>query len=297
MKSIFFSLLLVFNVAINAQVIGQTGNAQVVGRIGGIGDLRALTDRINSAGLSVGQQYRANLKKAKKYVAPAPEYKSKYQTFLDRPETGIIRLLPGKPCPAAKKKPSIKECPQNFIAGNGSHFSFRWKEYVRNSWTDLENLNGFFVSNGADNQGILVNLGDVAFEDVTLKTSGMEFLTNFVPSTQVEEVGRQFMQLWNKIEAQGFRYAKILPIEASKTYALRAVAYERDVALVVTDQQKKSVKDPKLWGIFDPLRGDKRQDVIVVFRVLEKSEDGSATIIWKELQNKKSPYLKANNGG
>ena len=36
--------------------------------------------------------------------------------------------------------------------------------------------------------------------------------------------------------------------------------------------------------------------VIVAFRVLEKSEAGTVTIVWKELQRKKSPYLKAIEG-
>lgn len=254
-------------------------------------ELRAMTDRNSIGNSGIVKNFEADMKKAKKYIAPDSEYKTQNKSFLNSKYTGIIKLLPNKPCIADEKNP-IKQCPQNFISGNGRCFSFRWKDYVIDKWADLENLDGFFVSNGTDNQGILVNLGDVSLEDLTLTTKGIEFLTNFTPSTQAEEVGKQYMQFWNEIETEGFRYAKVLAIETDKTYALRVVAYERDIELVLTEQQKRMTKDPELRKLlFDPLRRDKRQDLIVAFRVLEKSEDGSVTIMWKELQRKTSPYI------
>lgn len=317
-NSIFLSLfsLLVVGISVQAQIMGRIGDNGSLdiyrsssGRVRSSQEVEAMrrlseqqwsnarfnelmTNRNFNKNPTPRQEYEANMKKAKKYVAPNSEYQIKYKSFLNSSFTGIVKLLPEKSCVSNEKNP-IQQCPNNFIYGNGRFFSFRWKDYVIDKWADLENLNGFFVSNGTDNQGILVNLGDVNLESLNLTTKGVEFLTNFVPSTQIEEVGKQYMQIWNEIEVDGFRYAKILSIEVNKTYGLRTIAYERDIDLILTEQQKQKVKDPKLRKIlFDPLREDKREDVIIVFRVLEKGEDGSVTIIWKELQRKKSPYIK-----
>jgi hypothetical protein len=43
---------------------------------------------------------------------------------------------------------------------------------------------------------------------------------------------------------------------------------------------------------YNLLDGDKRVDVTLAFRVIRIGEDGSVTILWKELQRKEAPKLK-----
>jgi hypothetical protein len=319
MKKLFFFILLSsFGfVTSEAQIMGRIGDeedlyrtpsgrvrsAQEVAVLRRVNEARLMNARFNplremsegnlNRGRTLRREYEANMKKAKKYVAPNSSYQTEYKSLLSLPDAGIIKLLPNKPCEPVGKK-AIKQCPQNFIAGNGRYFSFRLKDYVLDKWADLEILNDFFVSNGLDNQGVLVNLGDVNLDGLSLTSKGIEFLTNFAPSTKVDEINKQYMQLLNEIEVDGFRYSKALPIETSKTYALRVVAYERDVDAALTEEQKKITKDPELRRLlFDPLRDDTRQDVIAVFRVLEKSKEGTI-IIWKVLQRKNAPYIETN---
>ena len=42
---------------------------------------------------------------------------------------------------------------------------------------------------------------------------------------------------------------------------------------------------------------DKRNDVTVVFRVVEKDANGDLTILWKEISRKNSPEIKLDAKG
>jgi hypothetical protein len=43
---------------------------------------------------------------------------------------------------------------------------------------------------------------------------------------------------------------------------------------------------------YDEFRFDKRRDVTVAFRVIRVHDDGSVTIAWRRLADKKSPSIK-----
>ncbi len=47
---------------------------------------------------------------------------------------------------------------------------------------------------------------------------------------------------------------------------------------------------------FHTLSLDKRADVIIVFRIVRKAEDGTLTIVWKELDRKEAPKIKFPKG-
>ena len=253
--------------------------------------LRSQAESIAGSGQTPRQVFEDRMKSARKYLAPSAAYREKYKSLLAQPKTGIVSLFPEKFC-RANPKAKVKDCPTAFVYGNARYFSFRSADYVVDRWADLENLNGFFVSNGVDNQGIMVRLGEMELADVSLDSRGVAFLRNFVPSVNPDEISRQYMQIFNEIEADGFHYAKMLPIEAGKTYALRVVAYRRDVELVLDERQKRMVQaTPALKALFDPLTGDRRDDVIIAFRVLEKNGLGDVTLIWKELARKNSPEV------
>ena len=69
----------------------------------------------------------------------------------------------------------------------------------------------------------------------------------------------------------GHSYSMAAPVRADTTYVLRSITYKVGNNL---DEARKPV------------------DVLVVFRVVHKSVEGDVTLLWKELQRKKSPKLK-----
>jgi hypothetical protein len=82
------------------------------------------------------------------------------------------------------------------------------------------------------------------------------------------------------IRRDGFLYRRGLFIVENTTFALRSIAYEGKHYRAINGLT---------YNEFDY---DKRNDVIVVFRIVEKDEAGNVTILWKELSEKNSPKLK-----
>ena len=95
------------------------------------------------------------------------------------------------------------------------------------------------------------------------------------------EAGRE---LQSAVEKDGYYYAKELRAVEQMTYVIRSVAYRGNVYRLVGG------------FVYDELDFDKRLDITVAFRIIRKHDDGSITIIWKEIARKPSPVLKRKKG-
>ena len=82
------------------------------------------------------------------------------------------------------------------------------------------------------------------------------------------------------IISDGFLYRRGLYVAENATFALRSVAY--------SGKYYRAVKN-LTYNEFDY---DKRKDVIIVFRIVERDEAGNVTILWKQLQEKDAPEVK-----
>jgi hypothetical protein len=126
----------------------------------------------------------------------------------------------------------------------------------------------------------LVKLGDVPLESITLQSKGLKYLTDFVPSSDTENLAKFDRLLIDGIKIDGFIYGLGLYATDQTTYALRSIAYKGKVERFVN-------------GItYNELDFDKRRDIIVAFRILEKEPNGNITIAWKILSNENAPTLK-----
>ena len=306
-------LLSVFTFSVQAQIFVDTGAfvyRTSSGRVRSSQEVEVLnTMNIQRQGLDIStlqqmsrklpqqsrrQIYLAKRKKAEKILAPNSQFFKQYESLLKQENTGIIRLLPEISC---KEIYSVKKCPSSFIDGNGRSFSFRTKNFSMPGYADLEMVNGFLVSNGNDIQGIFVKLGDFALEEVLLTRQGINFLKDFVPSSDEEVIRKQYMQFWNEYDFENHRFTKLQPIELNTTYVLRTIAYQkemlvRDLKPTLPEAIYNLIVKNKLENtIHNPYRFDKRDDVIIAFRVVEKNTDGSITIVWKQLQSKPAPFI------
>jgi hypothetical protein len=212
-------------------------------------------------------------------LRPNPEDVTKFAEFLKLPKTGIFRLTNDLGCESNVYIIRVDENCGNSIPG-GSFYSFREKEYTTAYLADLRFRDGILVSDGILSQNILVKLGDVPLENLSLQSNGIKYLTDFVPQTLSSEATKQFVQIIKGIRADKFEYRKALPAYENMTYAIRVVAYRGSL-----------YRNFRGW-IFNLLDGDKRIDMILGFRIVRKDTDGSVTLLWKELDRKKSPKLE-----
>ena len=225
--------------------------------------------------------YRKPTAKELKAIEPSRELFTKYAEFLRQPNTGLTKLIDDKGCADnTKVVVATDNCLKYTMPGAGSSFSFRTDTYRIPRLADLTFTDKSFQAEGVLLHGIFVNLGDVPLEQVSLETKGMKYLVNFEPEPDYEK-GREIdLKLAQGIKEDGFLYRRGLYTVENTTFALRSVAYG--------GKYFRAVKD-FTYNEFDY---DKRKDVIVVFRIVEKDTEGNVTILWKQLQQKDSPEIK-----
>lgn len=129
-------------------------------------------------------------------------------------------------------------------------------------------------------QVIFADIGDVPVEEVGLTTKGMSYLVNSVPVRDSDEFMRFDGELAKGVAADGFTYRKWNPSKENSTFALRSIAYRGKFARTVDGLE------------YNDLDFDKRREVIVTFRVIDKDPAGNLTIVWRSLKDVESPKLK-----
>ena len=139
-------------------------------------------------------------KEQKKQLSPGTEDLAKYAGFLEQPKTGIFRLLPDLNCdenPLVIKADAkcLKAIPES------SFYSFREKEYTPEFLSDIRLENNHLISDGILAQGILVALGDISLENVSLESEGLNFLIGYSPHSSGAEVKKQFWEIARGIKA------------------------------------------------------------------------------------------------
>jgi hypothetical protein len=227
--------------------------------------------------------YRNSTDEERAFMAPDAEDSASYRDFLKQKNTGIIKLVADRGCADnAKVVNASIDCSRYPMPGAGSGYSFRFGDYRMHHISDIVFRNGKFEALGVLNHGIMVNLGDVPIDSVTEKSEGVNYLVKVRPSKDFTEAADLATKLTKGIKNGGRTYASILPMGADSTYVLRSIAYEGEAMRKV---------GPYAYNEMDL---DKRRDVLVVFRVVRVSKD-EVTLVWKQLDDRKAPKLKANN--
>jgi hypothetical protein len=228
--------------------------------------------------------YRKPSKKELKLVAPGDDVRGKYAEFLRQTDTGLIKLINDKGCSEnVKVVVATDDCLKYTMPGAGSSYSFRAETYRIPRLSDITFTGDSFQAEGVLLHGIFVNVGDVPLEKVSLQTAGMKFLTDFAPEPDFDKAKIVDAQLSVGIKKDNFIYRRALFAVENSTFALRSIAYDG-----------KSLRALK-GVIYNEFEFDKRRDVIVVFRIVQKDAAGNVTILWKELQRKDSPIIKRNS--
>jgi hypothetical protein len=204
----------------------------------------------------------------------------KYKDVLNSEKAGIIRLVSEIDCDLNNKIPVAKDdCLKYQVPGSGSAYSFRFQTYRVKHLADLSFKDNYFYSDGKYTQTVIANLGSKSFESLTLESQGVKELAEFIPEKDIDLVAKQADKIEKGVIVNKILFTNKTAVELNSIYILRSIAFNA----------KNLVTFKNLtYNEFDY---DKRRDVIIAFRVVEKNDDGSIVLLWKELRNEKAPKL------
>ncbi len=300
--SVFFALIILLNATVMAQISNiatptptprpgsrQAGQPAVAADTEKFDQMRAI-DQMVDRGRTVSHPlldpkkgiYRRPGKEETSVLAVAEAVSARYAAFLKQPNAGIVKLNAESSCisDADAVVVASEKCIAFKMPGSGASYSFRTESYRLPRLSDVILLNGVFKTGGVLQQVVMTDIGDFPIEDVTLESAGMKFLTNLKPVRDSDEFLQFDGETAKGIEANGFMYRKGHPVKENATFVLRSIAYRGTYVRSID-------------GIsYDELDFDKRRDVIVVFRVVDKDPAGNITILWRRLADVEAPKLK-----
>ncbi len=224
--------------------------------------------------------YRKPTRDEAEILETDPEDLTRYASFLKTGKSGIVKLFQDTGCSDYSIiVDASEECLRFSMPGAGASFSFRTGNYRIWRLSDLTYFGEEFQSLGVLLHGIIVNIGDVPIENVTLKTEGLSFLVSFQPADEFHKAKQIDQDFVKGVEADGFHYARSAVLEENRTFVMRSIAYRGTVFRV-------------FQGItYNELDFDTRKDIFVAFRIVRRDGE-SVTIVWKELARKDSPKIK-----
>lgn len=225
--------------------------------------------------------YRKPNKVETQILSPSLSLLKKYAVFLRQPDVGMVKLNGDTSCIENSEILVAKEtCLSYAFPGAGTAYSFRTESYRLPRLADLILSNGALKIDGVMQHGIMVSLGNIPLQDVTLQTKGLKYLLDFKPVETVESLLKIDSELSKGIKADGFLYRLGFYAHNQTTFALRSIAYK--------GKYMRSVE-----GIlYNELDFDKRKDILVAFQVVETDTNSNITILWKILSQGTAPSLK-----
>lgn len=233
--------------------------------------------------LLVGKEsiYRKPSRSETEALAVSDHLLMKYTEFLKSKGTGIIKLSADTSCVSASDVVVASEkCLPFQMPGAGTAFSFRTESYRLPRLADVIFVNGDLMTGGVFQQVIAVDIGDIPLDSVALESAGLRYIVNAKPATDSSEFMKFDSELLSGIEANGLTHRKNQPATLNTTFAIRSFAY-----------RGKSLRTLHGYA-YNELDYDKRRDVIVVFRIVDKDTNGNITLLWKKLKDVEAPVLK-----
>lgn len=190
-----------------------------------------------------------------KLLAVPAEWKTRYETFLQEPDAGIVKLLPrGKYDEVMRMR------------GAGAYYSFVRREQEYGQGSDIELQEGRFrVGFVVGDYGFFVPLGAVSIQDVA--EAGAK-----VPASLDRNLGDAWRYAWTYSPPPA---TKDLRCEGRHFQNGRSVG-----GATLIDQVAAQERETFLLRSISP----RRSDVLVAMRAEKRLEDGSYVVVWKRLK-------------
>lgn len=222
----------------------------------------------------------------KKLLSPSAENQTTFASFLRESNTGLIRLLPAGTHEFAHTVAADQETDLVVpILGGGSYYSFTERTHKFGPWSDLR-LQGdrLLASPTSLAVGILINIGDVPLDSVNIDSAGLGLIARLASPKTYSDLAELHQQARHGFQANGFEHGSVLKASPNVTYALRSMSYRKEGFLVRPDEPYTRVDVSRL--------GYEGSDVLIVFRILQRNDDGSVEILWKRLERFPNPKIK-----
>ena len=209
------------------------------------------------------QTKRAELQTLEKqFLEVAEEDRIAYSELLRQPGTGLIRLLPREIYDAEVYKTNPKTIT---MRGGGAYYSFTRLTHEYGFGSDISLDSGYLsVGFAGLDFGMLLKLGDVPLEDVSLDSAAARFVSSYSPPASESEVRNEQRRFGMGTMVDDLTYKTRLPVEVNTSFLLRSITYERT-------------------------------DILVAFRVVRRDTDGSVILAWKLLKKYATPQVARNN--
>ena len=179
------------------------------------------------------------------FLAPSAQDRFDYSGYLNVPDRGLIRLLPGE---------KYDQPNSLTIRGGGSYYSFFHLTQEYNFGSDIQLRDGGFkVGFAGMDYGFFGALGNQQLEDVLVDSPGVAALAQYMVPSSTGLVQRDQGESGTGLNIGGQTYADHIKAAVNQTYLLRSINYDRS-------------------------------DVLVAFRVVREDTDGSLIITWKMLR-------------
>ena len=209
-------------------------------------------------------------KSEKKLLAPAAEDVQRFAEFLRQPDTGLVRMFPAGRWRVVSVEQLERGQNPGFISF-ASKYSFTKTKHGHSlqgyvdpglGWAEIkfegEALTTAFTRSSV---GLLVSLGDMPLEKITVATPGAAAIADFSAPRDYTEEQSYSRACREGFELNGFIYRSSLPVTVNSTYVLRSI-------------------------------NNKRADIFVALRIVREDEDGSLTMLWRKLKSNPKPSWK-----
>ncbi|HEX7295095.1 MAG TPA: hypothetical protein VF251_05025, partial [Pyrinomonadaceae bacterium] len=212
-------------------------------------------------------------KSEKKLLAPAAEDLQRFAEFLQQPDTGLVRIFPAGRWRVVSVEQLERGQSPGFISF-ASKYSFTKAKHGHSlqgyvdpglGWAEIkfegDTLTTAFTRSSV---GLLVSLGDVPLEKITVVTAGAAAIADFRAPRDYSEERNYILTCREGFQLNGFVYRSSLPVAVNNTYVLRSI-------------------------------NNKRADIFVALRIVREDEDGSLTMLWRKLKSNPKPSWKRNH--
>lgn len=243
-------------------------------------DFERLPARIIAIREVTSPLYRKPTEKELKIVAPDSKWLTEFG-FRDNKAGGVIRLMPDLGCARnVRVIRASEECLRLSMPGAANSFSFRTRSYRIRRLADITLDGDSIVLAGIFMHAVLVPLGNVNFESVGMKSYTLATIDALTPPARFEDFSRFEGAICNSLESMGIPYVRRHKIEVGGTFVFRGIAYRGRVIRAAGG------------FTYNEMDFDRRRDVLVIFRVLERGNDGSVTLVYRILRDSPAPKIK-----
>jgi hypothetical protein len=210
---------------------------------------------------------------------------AKYAVFLKDDRSGIVKIFPDERCLSKSVISASPLCQKGILLS--SFFNFRARAYGDQIYHDIYFDKDRLTSESFFTQGVFVEIGDAAIEDVSADHAALKYLIDLSAAKDPKTAAEQAKQFKEGTNLSGYRYADSVTPRENTTYGFRTIAYKLENTIAPYNPETTMTE-----LMFLSLAFDKRVDLIGTFRILGRDEYGGLTIVWKELSRRDAPKIK-----